>query len=170
MEFSLKFCTIVLLTCILNACGGATPIKQAQTYCLENDRDSYSDCLRHRAGYIEARKAMSKRFRDQRKSCDAYALQATGGTKNTCFNSGNTVNASSGTASVSASASLDPNCDPQDRKQGNSQSTRGNIESTRATSRRPELARQCMKDLGWSRHNSAREELEALDREYGYER
>ena len=170
MELSLRFYTIILLTCTLNACGGATPIKQAQTYCLENDRDSYSDCLRHRAGYIEARQAMSKRFRGQRKSCEAYALEATGGTKNTCFNSSNTVDVSSGTASVSASASLDPDCDPQDRTQGRTQSTWGNMESARATSRRPELAKQCMEKLGWSRHNSARAELEALDREYGYER
>ena len=170
MHFNLKTCAAILLTVFLSACGGTTPIKQAQTYCLENDRDSYNDCLRHRYSYIEARQAMSKRFREQRKSCEAYALQATGGTKNTCFNPGNTVNASSGTASVTASASLDPDCDPQDRDQGSMQTTRGNIEASRATSRRPELTKQCMRDLGWSRHNSAREELEALDREYGYER
>jgi len=157
--------TLCFLPLALIACGGPNTIKQAQNYCLENSPDDYSPCLKHRYRYLEERKKLVSRHRDDQNQCEEHALKSVGGDGNSCFHAGNTGTVSGGSASVSAGVSRNVDCE---MKQSSARTS--STMDMRGQTKQAELEKQCMLARGWDNPRSPRKELRLLSREYGFEK
>ncbi|WDE07067.1 hypothetical protein SG34_009330 [Thalassomonas viridans] len=152
------------LSGLLVACKSTSPLKSAQIYCMELERDTYSECLSHRRAYLDARQKIITQFREHKKNCLAYAVQKSGGNSTSCVNRENLVKAGSGSTSVTGGVDRNTSC--------NGNLSERSASDTRLTALRygskSDIEKQCMLGLGWQSHLSSRPELKEVDQKYGY--
>ncbi|WDE10303.1 hypothetical protein [Thalassomonas haliotis] len=155
---------LFVLSGFLAACKSTSPLKSAQVYCMEIERDTYSECLSHRRAYLDAREKIMTRFREQKKNCEAYAIRKSGGGNNSCVSRDNMVKAGSGSSSVTGG--VDHSTDCSGDLTGRSASD-VRINALRYGSK-SDIEKKCMLDMGWQSHHSFRPELKAVAQKYGY--
>jgi|GEM_PF-3008154 len=155
-----------VLSGFLAACKSTNPLKSAQVYCMETERDTYSECLSHRRAYLDARQKIIVQFREHKKNCEAYAEQKSSGTNNTCVSRENLVKAGTGATSVTGGVDRNVDC--------NNDLARRSARDSRIAAMRygsqSDIEKKCMLDLGWQSHHSYRPELKQVDQKYGYEK
>ncbi|MBU2970216.1 hypothetical protein KO527_12730 [Pseudoalteromonas sp. C2R02] len=161
--YSVKLITLSLLFSI-TACKSTSPMKNAQDYCLEHDRDQFKYCVRYRKDYLTEKQKVIAKFKSNTKRCEEYAIYKTGGTSNQCSNNNDIVKTA--TASVSGNVNSQQNCNMQSNR-GN-QSNSNSVHQVRTDMKKDDLAKQCMKDFGWKSDRSYRFELKALKQKFGY--
>jgi len=149
----------------LSACKSTSPMKNAQDYCLEHDREQFKDCVRYRKDYLTEKQKVIEKFKANTKRCEDYANYKTGSTSNQCSNNQNIVK--TGTASVSGSVNSPQNCQMQNNDRGG-QYNSSSVHQIRKDMMKDDLTKQCMKDFGWKSERSYRYELKVLKQKFGY--
>ena len=161
--YSVKLITVSLIFS-LAAYKSTSPMKNAQDYCLEHDRDQFKDCVSYRKDYLTQKQEVIDKFKSNAKRCEEYAIYKAGGMSNQCTNNNDIVKTA--TASVSGSVNSQQNCNVQSNR-GN-QSNLASIHKVRTDMKKETLAKQCMKDFGWKSDRSYRHELKVLKQKFGY--
>ncbi|WP_044835119.1 hypothetical protein [Thalassomonas actiniarum] len=163
-NIKVAFILFFVLSAFLVACKSTSPLKSAQVYCMETERDTYSECLSHRRAYLDAREKIMTRFREQKKNCEAYAIQKSGGGSTSCVSRDNMVKAGSGSTSVTGGVDHNTECNGN---LGGRSARDARITALRYGSQ-SDIEKKCMLDMGWQSHLSSRPELKAVAQKYGY--
>jgi len=161
--YSVKLVTLCFIFSLV-ACKSTNPMKNAQDYCLEHDRDQFKDCVRYRKDYLTEKQKVIAKFKSNSQRCEEYAVYKSGGVSNQCSNN-NTI-AKTATASVSGNVNSQQNCNMQNTSA--SRNNTSSVHQVRVDMKKEGLAKQCMKDFGWKNVRSYRPELKILKQKFGY--
>jgi len=157
---------LIILGFVLSliACKSTNPMKNAQDYCLEHDRDQFKDCVRYRKDYLTEKQKVITKFKENTKRCEEYAVYKSGGASNQCSNNNDIVKTA--TASVSGGVNSQQNCN----RQSNSvdRNINSSVHKIRMDQKKEGIAKQCMKEFGWKSDRSYRPELRILKQKFGY--
>ncbi|PAJ72923.1 hypothetical protein CJF42_18705 [Pseudoalteromonas sp. NBT06-2] len=162
--FTLKLITLSFVVSLV-ACKSTNPMKNAQDYCLEHDRDQFKNCVRYRKDYLIEKQKVITKFKENTKRCEEYAIYKIGGVSNQCSNNNNDI-VKTATASVSGNVNSQQNCDKQSNSANRNNNT--SVHQIRMDMQKKDITKECMKDYGWKSDKSYRAELKVLKQKFGY--
>ena len=99
MKKCYPFAVLTLLFLVVGniaGCKSTNPLKSAQVYCMEIERDTYGECLKHRRAYLDERQKVIAQFREHKQNCEDYAVRKSAGTENSCVRRDHMVKAGGG--------------------------------------------------------------------------